>query len=183
MPRRVPRIFVTKEWHIPSEVIAPHRNRNGSGLVRRLAESARKKGAQILLKHKMTRIVREQPTSRQGARHRRAQTATTPSTSAPTKGVIIATGGHTGNVNFRRMFDPRLTEEYQQACQPYVYQSADGELAAMDIGASLWATAQPDHRDRRRHHQDAPHRLPLGLRHAGLRDRQPDVPAGARPPA
>jgi succinate dehydrogenase/fumarate reductase flavoprotein subunit len=47
----LPRIFVTKEWHIPAEVVAPHRNRNGSGLVRRLAESARKKGAQILLKH------------------------------------------------------------------------------------------------------------------------------------
>ena len=59
----VPRIFVTKEWHIPAEVVAPRRNRNGSGLVRRLAESARKKGAQILLKHKMTRIVREKPTS------------------------------------------------------------------------------------------------------------------------
>ena len=59
----VPRIFVTKEWHIPAEVVAPRRNRNGSGLVRRLAESARKKGAQILLKHRMTRIIREQPTS------------------------------------------------------------------------------------------------------------------------
>ncbi len=57
------------------------------------------------------------------------------------KGIIIATGGHTGNVNFRRMFDPRLTEEYQQACEPYTHQGADGELAAMDIGASLWATA------------------------------------------
>jgi hypothetical protein len=55
--------------------------------------------------------------------------------------VIIATGGHTGNVEFRRMFDPRLTEEYQQACQPYVNQDASGELAAKDIGASLWATA------------------------------------------
>jgi succinate dehydrogenase/fumarate reductase flavoprotein subunit len=39
------------------------------------------------------------------------------------------------------MFDPRLTEEYQQACQPYAHQNAEGELAAMDIGASLWATA------------------------------------------
>ena len=39
------------------------------------------------------------------------------------------------------MFDPRLTEEYQQACSPYVHQGADGELAAMDIGASLWSTA------------------------------------------
>src|SRR5688572_31160132 len=56
----VDRIFVTKEWHIPEQVIAPRRNRNGSGLVRRLEESARRKGAQILLNHKMTRIVREQ---------------------------------------------------------------------------------------------------------------------------
>src|SRR5262245_54267448 len=40
----VDRIFVTKEWPIPEQVIAPRRNRNGSGLVRRLEESARKKG-------------------------------------------------------------------------------------------------------------------------------------------
>ena len=40
----VPRVFVTHEWHIPGEVIAPRRNRNGSGLVRRLAESARQEG-------------------------------------------------------------------------------------------------------------------------------------------
>src|SRR6476659_5138793 len=58
----LPRIFVTKEWHIPAEVVAPHRQRNGSGLVRRLAESARRKGAEILLKHRMTRLIREQPT-------------------------------------------------------------------------------------------------------------------------
>ena len=136
----IPRIFVTHEWHIPSEVIAPHRNRNGSGLVRRLAESARKKGAQILLKHEMTSVVREGRNSGKvlGITARNGNTTVN---IGATKGVILATGGHTGNVNFRRMFDPRLTEEYQQACQPYVYQMADGELAAMDIGASLWATA------------------------------------------
>ena len=58
-----------------------------------------------------------------------------------TKGVIIATGGHTSNVNFRRMFDPRLTEEYQVAGEPYSAQTADGELAAMALGAALWGTA------------------------------------------
>ncbi len=136
----LPRIFVTKEWHIPAEVVAPHRNRNGSGLVRRLAESARKKGAQILLKHKMIRIVREQPASGKVLGIVVKADDKTINIRA-NKGVIVATGGHTGNVNFRRMFDPRLTEEYQQACQPYVYQNADGEIAAMDIGASLWATA------------------------------------------
>ena len=54
------------------------------------------------------------------------------------KGVIIGTGGHSSNVNFRRIFDPRLTEEYQVAGEPYSYQDASGELAAMAIGASLW---------------------------------------------
>lgn len=55
------------------------------------------------------------------------------------KGVIIATGGSSGNVNFRRMFDPRLTEEYDGvAGEPYSSQDASGELAALAIGASLW---------------------------------------------
>ena len=31
------------------------------------------------------------------------------------KAVIIGTGGSTGNVNFRRIFDPRLTEEFPLA--------------------------------------------------------------------
>ena len=31
------------------------------------------------------------------------------------KAVILATGGSTSNVHFRRMFDPRLTEVYQVA--------------------------------------------------------------------
>jgi succinate dehydrogenase/fumarate reductase flavoprotein subunit len=135
----VPRIFVTKEWHIPSEIIAPHRRRNGSGLVRTLARSAQEKGAQILLKHEMTRIVRE-PHNGGRVLGIIAANGERSIAIAARKGVIIATGGHTGNVNFRRMFDPRLTEEYQQAGEPYSHQGADGELAAMDIGASLWAT-------------------------------------------
>ncbi len=55
--------------------------------------------------------------------------------------MIIATGGHTANVEFRRMFDPRLTEEYQTAGEPWTKQMAEGELAAMEIGASMWATS------------------------------------------
>jgi urocanate reductase len=135
----VPRVFVTHEWHIQSEVIAPRRNRNGSGLVRRLADSARRKGVQILLKHEMTRIVRDP--GKAGRVRGIVVTADGQEIAIEAKkGVVIATGGHTGNVNFRRMFDPRLTEEYQQAGLPYSLQGADGELAAMDIGASLWAT-------------------------------------------
>src|SRR5262249_47450377 len=55
-----------------------------------------------------------------------------------TKAVILATGGSTSNVHFRRMFDPRLTEVYQVGGEPYTFQDASGELAAMAIGASLW---------------------------------------------
>jgi hypothetical protein len=54
----VPRTFVTLEWHVPSEIYAPGGGRNGSGLVRRLEESARKKGVQILLRHEMKSIIR-----------------------------------------------------------------------------------------------------------------------------
>ena len=57
------------------------------------------------------------------------------------KAVILATGGSTSNVNFRRMFDPRLTEVYQVAGEPYSFQDGSGELAAMAIGASLWGLA------------------------------------------
>ena len=52
--------------------------------------------------------------------------------------MIVATGGSTSNVNFRRMFDPRLTAVLQVGGEPYSYQDASGELAAMAIGASLW---------------------------------------------
>ncbi len=136
----VPRTFLTVEWPVASELIAPGRGRNGSGLVRQLALAARQKGAEILLQHEMKSIIRE------GGRSGKVLGITVSHNGATLniqarKGVIIATGGHTGNVNFRRTFDPRLTEEYQQACMPYVHQGADGELAAMEIGACLWATA------------------------------------------
>jgi urocanate reductase len=136
----VPRTFVTVEWQVLSEVYAPGGGRNGSGLVRRLEESARKKGVQILLRHEMKSVIREQGSFGKVLGIAVSQPGGALNIEAK-RGVIIATGGHTGNVNFRRTFDPRLTEEYQQACMPYVYQGAKGELAAMDIGAALWATA------------------------------------------
>jgi len=112
--------------------------RAGAGLIRPLEIAARKAGVEILLEHRMTAIHRETPKSgrvtgiavdHKGAtRNFRAR-----------KAVIVATGGSTGNVNFRRMFDPRLTEEYcGLAGMPWSDQDASGELAAMDIGAALW---------------------------------------------
>ncbi len=110
----------------------------GNGLMRPLEVAAKRAGVEILLNHRMTAIYRKGPdegrvlgimVDNKGRKiNIRAR-----------KAVIIATGGSTGNVNFRRMFDPRLTEEYcGLAGMPWTDQDASGELAAMAIGASLW---------------------------------------------
>ena len=110
---------------------------SGVGLIRPLEASARKLGVQILLQHKMSGIVRENPNSGRVLGISATSQGKTVNIRAR-KGVIIGTGGHSSNVNFRRIFDPRLTEEYQVAGEPYTYQDASGEIAAMSIGASLW---------------------------------------------
>ena len=109
----------------------------GIGFVRPMEAAARKLGAQILLEHRMTGIVRETPNSGRVL----GITATTKGKALnirARKGVIIGTGGHSSNVNFRRIFDPRLTEEYQTMGEAYSTRDASGELAAMALGASLW---------------------------------------------
>jgi len=110
----------------------------GNGLMRPLGVAARKAGVEILLRHRMTAL------QRAGGRDGRVQGIKVEHDGATTtirarQAVILATGGSTGNVNFRRMFDPRLTEEYcGLAGMPWSDQDASGELAAMDVGATLW---------------------------------------------
>jgi succinate dehydrogenase/fumarate reductase flavoprotein subunit len=111
---------------------------SGIGVIRPLEASARKLGVEILLKHRMTALVRETPSSGRVLGVTVVNDGKTVNIRAR-KGVILATGGSTSNVNFRRMFDPRLTEEYcGVAGEPYTAQDASGELAAMAVGASLW---------------------------------------------
>jgi succinate dehydrogenase/fumarate reductase flavoprotein subunit len=111
---------------------------SGNGMMRSLEIAARKAGVELLLEHRMTSIHREAsncgPVLGIAVDHRGER-----SNIRARKAVIIGTGGSTGNVNFRRMFDPRLTEEYcGLAGMPWSDQDASGELAAMAIGASLW---------------------------------------------
>jgi succinate dehydrogenase/fumarate reductase flavoprotein subunit len=115
--------------------------RAGAGLMRPLHAAALKAGVEILLEHRMSAIHRES-----GNSGRAIGIATDHNGEAinirAKKAVIIATGGSTGNVNFRRMFDPRLTEEYcGLAGMPWSDQDASGEIAAMAVGAALWGTA------------------------------------------
>jgi hypothetical protein len=108
----------------------------GNGLMQPLLAAASKAGVETLLQHRMTSLHRAADgritgiAVRGGGRDFNIRAR---------KAVIIATGGSTGNVNFRRMFDPRLTEEYcGLAGMPWSNQDASGELAAMAMGASLW---------------------------------------------
>ena len=110
----------------------------GNGLMRPLEVAARKAGVEILLEHRMVAIHRESPRSGRvlgiavEAKGERLNIRAT-------KAVVIATGGSTGNLEFRRMFDPRLTEEYcGLAGMPWSDQDASGELAGMEVGAALW---------------------------------------------
>ncbi len=137
----------------------------GTGVIRPLEASARAKGVRFLLNYKMSSVICA-PSEQKIARvigitvqhtPRIMPGATTPLKSFRTDGniestksimtlhatiaVIIATGGSTSNLNFRRMFDPRLTAVIQCAGEPYSYQDASGELAAMAVGASLWGLA------------------------------------------
>jgi succinate dehydrogenase/fumarate reductase flavoprotein subunit len=141
-------------------------NRPGTGVIRPLENSARAKGVKFLLNHKMTSVIRESPAGQKAPRVLGITAEYTPRVmpgqSTPLKSfrsdgnidstkpavnirarkaVILATGGSTGNVHFRRMFDPRLTDVLQLAGEPYSFQDGSGELAAMAIGASLWGLA------------------------------------------
>jgi succinate dehydrogenase/fumarate reductase flavoprotein subunit len=119
--------------------------RAGAGLMRPLHAAALQAGVEILLEHRMTAVHREATDS--GSASGRVSGIAVDHKGASlniraNKAVIVATGGSTGNVNFRRMFDPRLTEEYcGLAGMPWSDQDASGEIAAMAVGASLWGTA------------------------------------------
>jgi succinate dehydrogenase/fumarate reductase flavoprotein subunit len=138
----------TVQWPIAEERVTHHVTRVGSGLIRALEKSARALGARVLLEHRMTRIIRETPFAGRVLGITALHRGMTVNIRAR-RGVLIATGGHTGNVAFRRTFDPRLTEEYQCAGEPWTRQNGDGELAAMAIGAALWATGNQTVEDER----------------------------------
>ena len=179
---KAPRQTTVKGWPNQAELIIPNAagSGTGSGLIRPLEKSARAKGVRFLLLHRMTQIHRADRTSgpvlgitatevdrwnRPTGRvvHIRAR-----------KGVIVAAGGPSANVNFRRIYDPRLTEEYQVWGDAYTTKDADGEMAATAIGASLWtACGQVNLGDRQVHRAGGS----LGTKKNGSPLFPPDSPA------
>ena len=113
----------------------------GIGFIRPLEAAARKTSMQILLEHRMTSLIRQEPSSGRVLGIKATNEGKALNIRAR-KAVIVATGGSSSNVNFRRIYDPRLTEEYQVGGEPYSFQDASGELAAIAVGASLWGDIQ-----------------------------------------
>jgi len=111
MASTVPRQVRAQAWPNKDEIYIYVPTRTGSGLVRSLERNARANGAEILLRHRMTSIIRETSTSGRVLGITAEAEGRTINIRA-TKGVLIATGGHSNNVGLRRVFDPRLTEEY-----------------------------------------------------------------------
>ena len=132
----------------------------GVAVTRPLEKSVREKGAKFLLNYHMDKIYRENGQSGKVLGVQAHYTPhVLPGESKPltslmsdgnidstkemlnikaNKAVIIATGGSTGNVQFRTMFDPRLGPEYDGlGGMPFSDQDASGEIAAMEIGAAL----------------------------------------------
>ena len=123
---------------LPADPAEQPTRSSGNGLMRPLEAAARRAGVQILLRHRMIGLYRAAPAAGSvlgvAVDHAGARLAI-----RARRAVIIGTGGSTGNVHFRRMVDPRLTEEYcGLAGMPWSDQDASGELAAMAVGASLW---------------------------------------------
>lgn len=136
----------------------------GIGVTRPLEMSLRNQGARFLLNYHMDKLYREQtfsgkvlglqasytPHIMPGATERLESeysegnidcTKETVNIRA-NRGIIIATGGSTGNMTFRTMFDPRLGPEFDGlGGMPFSDQDGSGEIAAMQIGAALGSAA------------------------------------------
>src|SRR6478672_11309117 len=144
LSKRTPGV-VPHEWPIRTDKLALDQGRNGSGIVRALELSARDKGVEFLLSHTLRTIHREQPFA---GRVLGVTVETVDRWFQPQhrflnirarKAVVLCSGGHGHNVHFRRMFDPRLTDEYQHHGQATAPANAAGEIAAMALGAALWS--------------------------------------------
>ncbi len=132
----------------------------GIYLTRPLEKSAREAGGQFLMNYHMDEIIREGGNSGRVLGVRATYTPhTMPGETEPldhlmhdgdiectkesifvkaNKGVIVCTGGSTGNLTLRMAFDPRLGPELDGlGGMPFSDQDGSGELAALAVGASL----------------------------------------------
>ncbi|MBZ9855232.1 FAD-dependent oxidoreductase [Mesorhizobium sp. CA13] len=129
--------YVSVRTGLPVAASQQRTTSQGPGFIYPLEAAAKARGVKILLNCRLESLLRTKAgvvgvvASNQGRLvniHAR-------------KGVVIASGGGNGNVEYRRQFDPRLTAEYcGVAGEPYSFQDASGILAGLNVGASLAGT-------------------------------------------
>lgn len=155
--------FAPVQMQDASAFVGPNAVRNGTALARPLEFSAREKGVEFMLNRHMDELVREEPFA---GRVLGISASYTPRSDPDTgeqlqsywqngnvdetrdrvnirarKAVIIASGGHAGNPEFRSMFYPAMREPAFPtsgwALLGDKAQDASGIIAAMRIGANL----------------------------------------------
>lgn len=155
--------FAPVQMQDASAFVGPNAVRNGTALARPLEFSAREKGVEFMLNRHMDELVREEPFS---GRVLGVSASYTPRMDPDSgeqlqsywqngnvdetrdrvnirarKAVIIASGGHAGNPEFRSMFYPAMREPAFPtsgwALLGDKAQDASGIIAAMRVGANL----------------------------------------------
>jgi succinate dehydrogenase/fumarate reductase flavoprotein subunit len=109
---------------------------SGAGVIRPLEAHARSKGVKILLEHKMTKIIRQGGTSGRvlGVE---AQAGDKKLFFRGKKAVILGTGSWKGNKFLRKLFDSRITEDFEATGVPFVNPDGSGIIAGLEAGAIL----------------------------------------------
>ncbi len=146
-----------------SDIAGPDTVGNGAALARPLEFSAREKGVRFMLNRHMDELIREEPFSGRvigirasysprfdpdtGQRleslwnNGNVEETRETVTIRARKGVMIATGGHSGNPQFRSMFYPAMREPAFPASTWAVLgprgQDASGIIAGLHVGAAL----------------------------------------------
>ena len=134
------------------------KSEGGVGLTRPLERTARENGVGFLMNFHMDSLLREDAGRVYGLKAHRTMHVLPGQTEPLTnlmpdgnlstdkdevlikanKGIVLATGGSTGNLVFRTAYDPRLGPEFDGlAGMPFSDQDASGEIAAMKVGAAL----------------------------------------------
>jgi len=106
----VPMHWLIAQTGRPEPAVTAATRSTGNGLMRPLDAAARTVGVEILLEHRMTAIHRDFPGAGRVTGIQAVHKGKVLGIRAR-KAVIIATGGHTGNVEFRSQFDPRPIAE------------------------------------------------------------------------
>ncbi|UCF72759.1 MAG: FAD-dependent oxidoreductase [Deltaproteobacteria bacterium] len=109
---------------------------SGAGLIRPLEAVAGRKGVKTLLKHRMTKIIRE------GCMAGRVLGVEVEAGGKSLyfkarKAVILGTGSWKGNKWLRTLFDPRFTGDLVASGEPFVKADGTGILAGLEAGAAL----------------------------------------------